>query len=709
MNVLELNLRSTALRLGHSRPWPAGRCASTSAPRPASARRSPCSTRAGARFERGTDVVVGYVETHGRPTTAEQIDGLEVVPRRPLEYRGATLRGDGRRRHPRPPARRSRSSTSSPTRNVPGSAQREALAGRRGAARRRDRRDLDGQHPAPRVAQRRRRAHHRRQAARDDPRRRRAARRPDRARRHDARGAAPAHGPRQHLPGRERIDAALAQLLPRRQPRGAARARAAVGRRPRRRRARRTTASGTGSTEPWETRERVVVALTGAPGRRATRSAGPRGWRSAVEGRPARRARAAAATASPRPPAELLDEQRRAARGARRRRTTRSSAPTSAAALVDFARAENATQLVLGASRRSRWQRAHARVGHQPRRPRARASHRRARHLDRRPRTEATRARPRAAPSAGAARAAGAARLSRWPSPWSCPLLTCVLAPLRDEHRPADRAAALPAPRRRRRRDRWASAGVVAAVAGFLLANWFFTPPSTRSRSPRARTSSRSSCSSCVARRRQRARRRSRRAARPRRTRARREAETLAAARRLARQRRSARRPARPACGGVFGARRRSRCCDRDRRRVGGRGRRRAPRPAGAGAASAVDDARRRDVRPRARGGRTSAPTTAGARRVRAQLALRSSSAAPAGRGGDARRALAEAERAAHGAARGRLARPAHAARVDQGVGDEPAPGRTSSWTADGGRASSSTRSTTRPTGSTPSSATCST
>ena len=32
------------------------------------------------RRARGTDVVVGYVETHGRPATAEQIGGLEIVP-----------------------------------------------------------------------------------------------------------------------------------------------------------------------------------------------------------------------------------------------------------------------------------------------------------------------------------------------------------------------------------------------------------------------------------------------------------------------------------------------------------------------------------------------------------------------------------------------------------------------------------------------------
>ena len=40
---------------------------------------------------RGVDVVIGLVETHGRAETASLIDGLEVVPRRRLEYRGVTL------------------------------------------------------------------------------------------------------------------------------------------------------------------------------------------------------------------------------------------------------------------------------------------------------------------------------------------------------------------------------------------------------------------------------------------------------------------------------------------------------------------------------------------------------------------------------------------------------------------------------------------
>jgi two-component system sensor histidine kinase KdpD len=43
------------------------------------------------RKERGSDVVVGYVETHGRPLTAQQIGELEVIPREKIEYRGVTL------------------------------------------------------------------------------------------------------------------------------------------------------------------------------------------------------------------------------------------------------------------------------------------------------------------------------------------------------------------------------------------------------------------------------------------------------------------------------------------------------------------------------------------------------------------------------------------------------------------------------------------
>ncbi|MGZ4641993.1 MAG: DUF4118 domain-containing protein [Blastococcus sp.] len=43
------------------------------------------------RSERGTDVVVGFVETHGRIHTAEKMAGLEVIPRRMVTYRGTQL------------------------------------------------------------------------------------------------------------------------------------------------------------------------------------------------------------------------------------------------------------------------------------------------------------------------------------------------------------------------------------------------------------------------------------------------------------------------------------------------------------------------------------------------------------------------------------------------------------------------------------------
>ena len=41
------------------------------------------------RRDRGTDVVVGYVETHGRRLTQAQVGDLEVIPRVHIEYRGS--------------------------------------------------------------------------------------------------------------------------------------------------------------------------------------------------------------------------------------------------------------------------------------------------------------------------------------------------------------------------------------------------------------------------------------------------------------------------------------------------------------------------------------------------------------------------------------------------------------------------------------------
>ncbi len=43
------------------------------------------------RAERGTDVVIGFVETHGRVKTEEAIGGLPIVPRRSIAYRGMTV------------------------------------------------------------------------------------------------------------------------------------------------------------------------------------------------------------------------------------------------------------------------------------------------------------------------------------------------------------------------------------------------------------------------------------------------------------------------------------------------------------------------------------------------------------------------------------------------------------------------------------------
>ncbi|MBV9019538.1 MAG: universal stress protein [Ktedonobacteraceae bacterium] len=43
------------------------------------------------RKSRGTDIVIGYVETHGRPQTQAQIGDLEIIPRKKVTYRGVTL------------------------------------------------------------------------------------------------------------------------------------------------------------------------------------------------------------------------------------------------------------------------------------------------------------------------------------------------------------------------------------------------------------------------------------------------------------------------------------------------------------------------------------------------------------------------------------------------------------------------------------------
>ena len=63
----------------------------------------------------GLDVVVGFVEAHGRAETLAMIGDLEQVPLRHIEYRGVTLPGNGPGRDPGEARRRLPSSTSSRT------------------------------------------------------------------------------------------------------------------------------------------------------------------------------------------------------------------------------------------------------------------------------------------------------------------------------------------------------------------------------------------------------------------------------------------------------------------------------------------------------------------------------------------------------------------------------------------------------------------
>src|SRR3954452_17654294 len=44
-----------------------------------------------ARKKDGYDVEIGVVETHGRKETEALLDGLEIIPRRPVDYKGQWL------------------------------------------------------------------------------------------------------------------------------------------------------------------------------------------------------------------------------------------------------------------------------------------------------------------------------------------------------------------------------------------------------------------------------------------------------------------------------------------------------------------------------------------------------------------------------------------------------------------------------------------
>jgi two-component system sensor histidine kinase KdpD len=302
------------------------------------------------RRERGTDVVVGFVEAHGRAQTADQIGELPVVPRRAVSYRGTVLPemdlGAVLARRPDVALVDELAHT-----NAPGSGH---------AKRWEDVEDLldagidvittvNIQHlesvndVVERITGVRQRETLPDEIVRAADQIELVDMTPEALRRRMAHG---------NIYTAERIDAALANYF---RPGNLAALRELAllwvadrvddeleGYRERH-----------GITEPWETRERVVVAITGAPSaevliRRAARIARrSRGELVGVHVRSDDGLRVGPGGH------DTVDVQRRLLEemGGRFHETAGSDV---AAALVDFARAENATQLVLGASQRSR-------------------------------------------------------------------------------------------------------------------------------------------------------------------------------------------------------------------------------------------------------------------------------------------------------------------------------------------------------------------
>ena len=126
-------------------------------PRPASARPSPCSTRDAA----GASAAPMSSSASSRRTAGPAPPSASATCRSSrastVTYRGADVRGDGPRRVLAPPARARPRRRARAHQRPRVRAAREALAGRRHAARRGHRRDEHRERPAPRVAQRRRR------------------------------------------------------------------------------------------------------------------------------------------------------------------------------------------------------------------------------------------------------------------------------------------------------------------------------------------------------------------------------------------------------------------------------------------------------------------------------------------------------------------------------------------------------------------------
>jgi two-component system sensor histidine kinase KdpD len=301
------------------------------------------------RKGRGTDVVIGYVETHDRPKTAAQIRDLEVVPRAKLTYRDQTFEEMdldavlGRRptvvlvdelAHTNVPGCRHEkrwqdintlleagidvistvniqhlASLNDVVERITGITQRETVPD--SVVRAADQIELVDMHPE---ALRRRMAHG-------------------------------------NIYPAEKVDAALAHYF-RIGNLGALRELALLWVADRVDDELADYRERHGIVEPWETKERVVVALTGAPGgehllRRAARMAARvNGEVIGVHVRPL--------DPFTHPPSQGLADQRRLL-GELAGRYAEVTGPDVSTALVNFARAENATQLLVGASGRSRW------------------------------------------------------------------------------------------------------------------------------------------------------------------------------------------------------------------------------------------------------------------------------------------------------------------------------------------------------------------
>jgi two-component system sensor histidine kinase KdpD len=301
------------------------------------------------RRDRGTDVVVGFVETHGRPRTAEQIRDIEVVPRRPISYKGAVLEEMDvdavLARHPKVALVDELAHT-----NIPGS---------RNEKRWQDVQELldagidvistvNIQHlesindVVERITGIRQRETIPDELVRAADQVELVDMTPEALRRRLAHG---------NVYAPEKIDSALANYF-REGNLGALRELALlwvadkvdVGLELYRERH--------GITEPWETRERVVVALTGAPSGEALIRRAARIAQRAHGDLIGVHVRSQEGLAGP--PAGIIEQHRKllVEMGGEYHEVAGVDVAT---ALVDFAKAENATQLVLGSSRRSRW------------------------------------------------------------------------------------------------------------------------------------------------------------------------------------------------------------------------------------------------------------------------------------------------------------------------------------------------------------------